>query len=86
VAGNETAVPADHGRRSHNQHDLAQSSAIECPRQHGEDRPVGRREPRPIDLALQHQDLMAKSQDLCVALVAGHQQQSETRDQQPKQV
>ncbi len=74
-------MPADHGGRFHDKKDLAQSSAIECPRQHGQDRSVGRRERWPIDLALQHEDLVAKSEDLCLALVAGHQQQSETSDQ-----
>ena len=35
-----------------------------------------------LDLALQDQDLMAKGEDLSVALVAGHQQQSEVSDQE----
>lgn len=86
MVGNEASVPADHGGWFHDQHDLAQSSAIECPRQYGQDGPVGRREPRPIDLSLQHEDLVAKSENFCVAAVAGHQQQSETRDEQPEQV
>ncbi len=37
-------------------------------------------------LPLQHQDLMAKSEDFGVALVATHHQQPETSDQQPEQV
>jgi len=31
-------------------------------------------------------DLVAKSENLCVARVAGHQQQAEARDQEPKQL
>jgi hypothetical protein len=37
-------------------------------------------------LLLQHQDLMAKSEDFGVAHVATHQQQPKTTDQQPEQV
>jgi len=52
MSSDETSMPADHRRRFDDQHHLAQSSAIECTRQHGEDSPVGWRELRPIDLAL----------------------------------
>jgi hypothetical protein len=37
-------------------------------------------------LPLAHQDLMAKSDDFGVALVATHQQQPKANDQQPEQV
>jgi len=86
ATGDEAPVPADHGGWFHDQRDLAQSSVTGCPRQHGQDGPVGGREPRPLDLSLLHQDLVAKSENFCVALIARHQQQSETSDQQPEQV
>ena len=55
-------------------------------REHGQDGPVRRGEPRPLDLSLQDENLMAKGEDLGVTLVTGYQQQSETGDQEPKQV
>jgi len=74
VPGDETAVPADHRRWSHDQHDLAESSTIESSREHCQDRPIRRGEPRTVNLALQDEDLVAKGENLCVTLVAGHQQ------------
>jgi hypothetical protein len=58
VAGDESAVPADHGLGLHDQHDLVQPRSFEHGRQHGEDGPVGVGEAGPVDLALQHEDLM----------------------------
>ncbi len=55
-------------------------------RQHRQDGPISRCEGGALDLVLQYQDLMAKSEDLCITLVTRHQQQSETSDQQPKQL
>ena len=43
-------------------------------------------EPGVFDLSLEDKDLMAKGENLCVTLVTGHEQQSETSDQQPEQV
>ena len=86
MAGYKFAVPADHCGRFHDQHDLAQSSAVEGTRQHGQDRPVRRGEPGVFDLSLEDKDLMAKGENFCVTLVTGHEQQSETSDQQPEQV
>ncbi|MCP5025642.1 MAG: hypothetical protein GY929_05080 [Actinomycetia bacterium] len=68
------AVPADHRRWSHDQHDLAESSTIEGAREHCQDRPIRRGESRAVNLALQNQDLVAKSENLGVTLVARHQQ------------
>lgn len=85
VPGDEASVPADHRGGFHDQHDLTQSSAIERQREHRKHCPVGRCELRAVDLSLQDQDLMAKSQDLSVALVASHQQQPETIDEKAEQ-
>jgi hypothetical protein len=79
-------MPADHGGRFDDQHHASESRPVKGTREHGEDGPVGRGEPGAVDLPLQHQDLMAKSEDFGVALVATHQQQPETSDQQPEQV
>lgn len=81
VVGDETTVPTDHRRWSRDQHDLAQSSAIECPREQGEHGAVGGSELRAIDLSLQDEDLVAKSEDLGITLVTGHEQESETSNQ-----
>jgi len=50
-------------------------------REDREDRPVRVGEAGPIDLALQHEDLMAQGEDLGVAFVAGREQPSEPADQ-----
>ncbi len=81
MTGDEAPVPADHGGGLHDQHNLAESSTIERPREHSEHSSVGRCELRAVDLALQDQDLMAKSENLSVTLVAGYQQQPETSEQ-----
>ena len=86
VAGDEVSVPADHGGRFHDQHHTGKPLPVERTREHGQDGPVRRGEPRPLDLSLQDENLMAKGEDLGVTLVTGYQQQSETGDQEPKQV
>ena len=58
----------------------SEPAPVEGTRQHGQDRPVGRGEPRSLDLALEDEDLMAKSEDLGVTLVTGHEQQPEPSD------
>jgi hypothetical protein len=82
----ETAVPANHCRRFHDQHHLVEAAPVERPREYGEYGPVGGGEPRPIDLSLQDQDLMAKGEDLCVTSITGHQQQPETGNQETEQM
>jgi len=81
VAGDEPAVPADHRLGLHDQHDLRQTRPYKRGGQDGEDRAVRVGEARPIELSLQHQDLMAQGEDLCVALVASREQPSEPTDQ-----
>jgi hypothetical protein len=80
-AGDETVVPADHRRRSHDQHHVVETSPAERLRKEGEHGLVARCELRAVDLALRDEDLVSKSENLCVTLVAGHQQQTETSDQ-----
>jgi len=74
VAGDEASVPADHGGGLDDQHHTAEACPVERTRQQGQDRPVRRREPGMLDLALQDQDLMAKGEDLRVTLVTGHEE------------
>jgi hypothetical protein len=59
----------------------ARTRPVEGTRQHGEDRAVSGCESWAIELSLENEDLMAKSQDLRVSLVAGHHQQPEPSDQ-----
>ncbi len=86
MAGDETPVPAEHGGRFHDQHHASESRPVEGSREHSEDGPVGRGEPGTLVLSLQHQDLMAKGEDLGVTLVAAHQQQPDTGNEQSEQV
>ena len=81
MAGDEVTVPADHGGGLDDQHHATETRPVEGTRQHGQDRPVSGYESWPIDLSLENEDLMAKSQDLRVSFVAGHEQQPETSDQ-----
>jgi hypothetical protein len=79
VAGDETTMPAQHGGGLHDQQHLRQPAPIQCLGDHGQDRPVRLGEPGPSHLALQHQDLVAQGQDLCVATIAADQQRATTR-------
>ena len=60
-------------RRFHYQQHATEPWPVKGTRKHGQDRPVRRAETRPVDLSLQHQDLVAKSEDLSVTPVTGHQ-------------
>jgi len=81
MSGDEASVPADHRRRSHDHYHVVEASSVERLREEGEHGPIARCELRTVDLAPQHQDLTAKGENLCVTLVPGHQQQTETSDQ-----
>ncbi len=85
TACDQSTVPADHGRWFHDQQHLVELSAVEGLREHGEHATIGRCEPRLVDLALEHSELMAQGQNLGVAVITGHDQQSETGEQQTKQ-
>ena len=77
VAGDETAVPSDHGGGFDDQHHGCESGPVEGGREHGQDGPIGGCESGTVDLSLQHEDLMSKSKDFGVTLVAGHEEQAE---------
>ena len=79
-------MPADHGGQLDGQHHAVEPATVEGTRQQGQDRPISGYEFWPIDLSLENEDLMAKSQDLRVSPVAGHEQQPETSDQEPEQM
>ena len=68
MAGHEASMPADHGRRFHDQHHPNQASPVKATRQHGENGPVSGCESGPLDLSLQDEDLMAQGQDLASRL------------------
>lgn len=77
MVGDEASVPADHGGGLDDQHDAVEPATVEGTRQHAQDRPVRRGEPRSLNLPLEHEDLMAKREDLGVTLVTGHEEQPE---------
>ena len=64
VTGDETAMSAQYRRRLHDQQHLRQAAPVERLGEHRQDRPVGVGEPRPGDLALQHDELVAQREDL----------------------
>ncbi|WP_055592006.1 hypothetical protein [Streptomyces hirsutus] len=66
AAGDQVAVPVKHRVRPHRQPQPARHISRQPVQQRGEERPVGRREPRPFpsQLALQYGDLVAQRQDL----------------------
>lgn len=79
-------MPADHSGGLDDQHLAPEPRPVEGTREHGQDCPVRRSEPGPIDLSVQNVQLMAKSKDFGITLVTGHQEQPETSDQAPQQV
>jgi hypothetical protein len=81
-AGDEPAVPSDHGCRSHDQEHLAESASVEHAGEGGEDRAIRVGESGPVDLALQDQDLLAQSEDLRVTLITGREQPPKAGAQQ----
>jgi hypothetical protein len=50
--------------------------------QRGQPRPVGRLEPHPlpVELPLQHRELVPQSQDLCILVPVAARQQSQQRE------
>ena len=59
-------MPAQQGPGRDGQAHPAELAAGQQPGQCGQERPVGPRQPRGLDLALEHGDLMAQDQDLRV--------------------
>ena len=70
-------MPAQQGPRGDDQAQLAELAAGQQPGQRGQDRPVGPRQLRRLDLALEHGDLVAKDEDLSVLGAVGAGEQSE---------
>jgi hypothetical protein len=64
VPSNEVGVPAQQGPRGDDQPQLAELAARQQSGQRGQDRPVGPRQPRRLDLTLEDSDLMAQNQHL----------------------
>ena len=86
VAGDKASVPADHRGGFDDQHHAVETATVERTRKHRKDGPIGGCESGSLDLSLQHEDLMTKSQDLGVSLVTGHQQQPDTGNQESEKV
>jgi len=78
-ASDEASVPADHCRRPHDQQRSAASGSVHHGCEQHKDRSIGLVEAWPIDLALQHEDLMAQSQDLGITGVTAGEQPSQPR-------
>jgi hypothetical protein len=68
-------VPPQQGPRGDDQAQLAEAVPGQQPGQRDQDRPVSPRQPRRLDLALEHGELVAQEQDLGVlgAVGAGEQ-------------
>jgi hypothetical protein len=64
-------VPAQQGPRRDDQPQLAELAAGQQPGQRGQHRPVSPRQPRCLDLALEHGDLAAQDEDLRVLGAVG---------------
>jgi hypothetical protein len=81
-AGEQVAVPAQDRFRQNQQPQLAQYPGGQAVHQRREERPVRGFESGtlPVELALQHTELMPQSQDLDVLVVVGPRQQSRPRD------
>jgi hypothetical protein len=70
-------MPAQQGARGDDQAQLAEMTAGQQPGQRGEHRPVSPGQPRTLDLALEHGDLMAQDQDLRILGPVGPGEQGE---------
>jgi len=80
-AGDQVAVPAQHGFGAHEQPDAAQYLAGKTVQQRGEQCPVGRREPRPlaVQLPFEYGELMPEGQDFGVFGPVAQRQQPQHR-------
>jgi hypothetical protein len=80
-AGDQVAVPAQHGFRAHQQPDAAQHVARKAVQQGGEERSVGRCELRSLAAQLPFEDgeLVAECQDLSVFGAVAHRDQLQHR-------
>jgi hypothetical protein len=78
----QVAVPEQYPVRAHQQPHLTQHATRETVKQRGQERPVARGEPCSLlaELAFQHHELMAQSEDLDVLAVVAHRQQAQHRE------
>jgi hypothetical protein len=66
VPPDKVGVPAQQSARGDDQAQLAELAPGQQPGQRGQHRPVGPRQPRVLDLPLEHSDLVPQDQDLGV--------------------
>ena len=78
TAGYAPAVPSQHGGGLHDHEDLSETVAIEHLGQHAKNGSVRVIEGPPRHLALQHQQLVMRREDLRIPPVAAGQQQTDT--------
>ena len=81
-AGDQVAVPAQHGLGADQQPEAAQHVAGEPVQQRGEQRPVGRGEPDllAVQVPFEDRDLVAQREDLGVLVAVAHRQQPQQRE------
>jgi hypothetical protein len=77
VPPDEVGVPAQQSARGDDQAQLAELASGQQPGQRGQDRPVGPRQPRVLELPLEHGDLVAQDKDLGVLGTVGAGEQGE---------
>jgi hypothetical protein len=82
AAGNQVTMPAQHRVRPYQQPQAPQARFRKPVQQRRQPRPVGRVEPYPlpIELTLQHRELMAQGEDLGVLVAVASRQQSQLRE------
>ena len=83
VPCDESTMPSKHRLRSENQERRRSPRAIHRAAQEGKDRAVGFVESRPVDLALQHEDLVSERKDLSIARVAGGEYPADSSENNP---
>ncbi len=83
AAGDESSVPSEDCRRAHDQQRPATTRPVHYRGEKRQHCPVLLVEPRPVDLSLQHQDLMAQSEDLGVTGLRAGEQPSTPRQDEP---
>ncbi|MFI9273224.1 hypothetical protein ACIGXM_21225 [Kitasatospora sp. NPDC052896] len=82
AAGDQVAVPPQHGVRLHQQPYSVQHVAWQAAEQSRQQRPVARfkSDSLPAQLPFKYRDLMAQGQDLHVPVVVAHRQQTQHRE------
>jgi len=66
VPPDQIGMPSQQGARGDDKAQLAELASVQQPGQRGQDRLVGPGQPRSLDLALEHGDLVPQDQDLRV--------------------